>query len=161
MIRISLQNASAIKTVPKLNEFKKWVNAAMKDRCEHAEICIRLIDEAESTHLNETYRKKKKGPTNVLSFVYHSPLHTPPLAGEVATLCVAGEGYLQGDLAICVPVMLNEAKTQNISLDYHWAHISVHGALHLLGYDHEKEEEAIVMEALEKDILETLGYQTP
>jgi probable rRNA maturation factor len=162
MIRISMQNASAIKAVPKLNAFKKWINAAMQDRCDKAEIGIRLMDEEESTHLNETYRKKK-GPTNVLSFVYNSPINNNinyPI-GQVQDLPLRKAISLEGDLAICVPVMQREAEQQNISLEYHWAHIAVHGALHLLGYDHEKEDEAIVMEALEKNILETLGYQTP
>lgn len=149
--RVSLQNASGIKTVPTLKLFKHWVNTALNSMstlsCEatkvkQADICIRLITEEESAHLNSTYRKKT-GPTNILSFTYEQfPL-------------------LHGDLAICVPVMFREAAEQHICLDDHWAHLTIHGVLHLLGYDHEKEEEAVVMEALEQDILKIIHLSPP
>jgi probable rRNA maturation factor len=109
------------------------------------ELCIRLVDEAESAALNAEYRHRN-GPTNVLSF---------PADIEVPELRV------WGDIVICVPLVHAEAATQNKPVDAHFAHLVVHGALHLLGYDHQSDEEADTMESLEKHLLDQLGIPDP
>jgi probable rRNA maturation factor len=111
------------------------------------ELSSRLVDEAESADLNQRYRGKT-GPTNVLSFPFEPPPGT------------RGRKYL-GDLAICAPVVAREAVEQGKDLEAHWAHLVVHGVLHLLGYDHLEEPEAQVMEALETRILGELGFPPP
>ena len=113
---------------------------------EEAEVTIRLVDEAESNQLNLTYRGKDK-PTNVLSF----PFECPP----------GVELPLLGDLIICRQVVEREANEQNKPLLAHWAHMVVHGSLHLLGYDHIDDEEAEEMEALEVEFMQALGYDNP
>ena len=105
------------------------------------------MDEAESADFNQRYRDKM-GPTNVLSFPFE-----PPLGGQ-------GRRYL-GDLVICAPLVAREAAEQGKSPEAHWAHLVVHGVLHLLGYDHLDEAEAQAMEALETAILGDLGYPPP
>ena len=124
-----------------------WAEAALEAEHHGAELVIRLVDEAESAELNETYRGKT-GPTNVLSF----PFDMPP---EVEAL------QLLGDLVICVPVLRREAKEQGKAEWAHWAHLVVHGTLHLQGYDHQTEAEAAEMEGLEQQILARLGYPDP
>ncbi len=111
------------------------------------ELSLRLVDEAESADLNQRYRGKA-GPTNVLSF----PFEPPPGA--------RGRRYL-GDLAICAPVVVREAAEQAKAPEAHWAHLVVHGVLHLLGYDHLDEAMALVMETLETRILGDLGFPPP
>ena len=107
---------------------------------------VRIVDEAESNELNLTYRGKDK-PTNVLSFPFEAP---PGL-----------ELPLLGDLVICRQVVEREAQEQGKPLMAHWAHMVVHGSLHLLGYDHIEDEEAEEMEALERDIMQELGFADP
>ena len=111
------------------------------------ELSLRLVDEAESADLNQRYRGKA-GPTNVLSF----PFEPPP--------GIKGPRYL-GDLVICVPVVAREAAEQGKAPEAHWAHLVVHGVLHLLGYDHLDEAEAQAMEALETRLLANLGFPPP
>ena len=111
------------------------------------ELSLRLVDEVESADLNRRYRGKA-GPTNVLSF----PFEPPP--------GVRGRKYL-GDLAICVPVVVREAAEQGKAPEAHWAHLVVHGVLHLLGYNHLDETEAQEMEALETRLLANLGFPPP
>lgn len=132
--------------VPAEREFIDWCRAAYRG-VEPAEVSIKIIGEAESAELNSTYRHKT-GATNVLSF----PMGA---AGEVEKL------LLLGDLAICAPVVQAEALTQGKSLSAHWAHMVVHGMLHLQGYDHIREDEAARMERLEVDIMAGLGYNDP
>ena len=111
-----------------------------------AEVTVRIVDEAESNELNLTYRGKDK-PTNVLSFPFEAP---PGL-----------ELPLLGDLVICRQVVEREAEEQGKPLMAHWAHMVVHGSLHLLGYDHIDDEEAEEMEQLERDIMQELGFADP
>ena len=126
--------------------FQRWLEAVLPKFQPQSEVTIRIVDEEESHHLNLTYRGKDK-PTNVLSF----PFEAPP---EV-------ELPLLGDLIICRQVVEQEAIEQQKSAEEHWAHMVVHGCLHLLGYDHIEDDEAEEMESLETEILAELGYADP
>ncbi|MBB3305336.1 MULTISPECIES: rRNA maturation RNase YbeY [Enterobacterales] len=132
--------------LPAESDFQRWLEAAVTPFQPESEVTIRLVDEAESNELNLTYRGKDK-PTNVLSF----PFEAPP----------GIELPLLGDLIICRQVVEQEAAEQGKTVDAHWAHMVVHGTLHLLGYDHIEDEEAEEMEALETEIMLALGYPDP
>jgi len=132
--------------VPEQALFEHWVEAALKQLNEACELSIRLVGEEESAELNSSYRGKE-GPTNVLSFPFDSPMPMEP--------------RLLGDLIICVPVVEKEALEQEKKLDNHWAHLVVHGCLHLLGYDHIEDDEADIMEALEVTILQSVNIDNP
>lgn len=131
---------------PSQEQFQYWVDAALADYREDTEIVIRIVDEQESAALNQQYRHKQ-GPTNILSF----PVDLP--AGV--------ELDLLGDLVVCAPVLEQEAQQQNKKLADHWAHIVIHGVLHLLGYDHIENGDAEEMEALEIVILNKLNINNP
>ncbi|MGO2158507.1 MAG: rRNA maturation RNase YbeY [Serratia proteamaculans] len=126
--------------------FQHWLEGVLPQFQEEAEVTIRLVDEAESNELNLTYRGMDK-PTNVLSF----PFEAPP----------GIELPLLGDLIICRQVVEREAVEQDKALEAHWAHMVVHGSLHLLGYDHIEDDEAEEMESLETEIMHGLGYPDP
>jgi probable rRNA maturation factor len=126
--------------------FQEWVDAALTARTQDSEIVLRLVDETESAELNLQYRHKK-APTNILSF----PFEAPP----------GIELDLLGDLVICAPLIAQEAKQQHKLPAHHWAHITIHGVLHLLGYDHIEEQDAEQMEALEIEILHKLNIANP
>lgn len=126
--------------------FQRWLEAAVTPFQPESEVTIRLVDEAESHELNLTYRGKDK-PTNVLSFPFEAPLGI--------------ELPLLGDLIICRQVVEQEAEEQGKSLEAHWAHMVVHGTLHLLGYDHIDDDEAEEMEGIETEIMLALGYPDP
>ena len=144
---LDLQLACAdTNNLPDEADFQRWLDAAVLPFQEEAEVTIRLVDEAESNQLNLTYRGKDK-PTNVLSF----PFECPP----------GVELPLLGDLIICRQVVEREANEQNKPLLAHWAHMVVHGSLHLLGYDHIDDEEAEEMEALEVEFMQALGFDNP
>ncbi|WP_016953989.1 rRNA maturation RNase YbeY [Catenovulum agarivorans] len=146
MLDLDLQIACEGET-PTESEFVKWAQAALIERGDAlTEMSIRLVNEDESQDLNNTYRHKNK-PTNVLSF----PFENPP----------GIELPLIGDLVICAQVVRREAEEQNKPLTAHWAHMVVHGCLHLLGYDHIEDEEAETMENLERRILSQLGFDDP
>jgi len=132
---------------PTEQDITRWVSAVLQaeDR-EQAELTVRIVDEQESAELNEQYRHKS-GPTNVLSF----PFDCPP---EVTL-------NLLGDLVICAPVVQREAGQQHKDEQAHWAHMVVHGTLHLLGYDHLQQDEAEEMESREISIMDALGYANP
>jgi probable rRNA maturation factor len=132
--------------LPAETDFQRWLEAAVMPFQPESEVTIRLVDEAESNELNLTYRGKDK-PTNVLSF----PFEAPP----------GIELPLLGDLIICRQVVEQEAAEQGKTVEAHWAHMVVHGTLHLLGYDHIEDEEAEEMEALETEIMLALGYPDP
>ncbi len=135
--------------LPSLEQCTGWVNTTLeKANYPHttAELHVRIVDLAESQQLNNQYRHKDK-PTNVLSFPAHIPAHIPI--------------NLLGDLAICAPVVCAEAERDGKLIEAHWAHMLVHGSLHLLGYDHEEEQQANIMEALEISILQSLGFVNP
>jgi probable rRNA maturation factor len=146
-LHVDIQSASK-EPLPDDSDIRGWIAAALADReiPGDTEISVRLVDIAEMTTLNETYRGKS-GPTNVLSFPSDLPaeLQLP----------------LLGDIVICAPVVGAEAAEQSKNLAAHWAHMTIHGTLHLLGYDHIAEEEAAVMEALESAILKRLDYPCP
>lgn len=135
-------------SVPELLQFEQWVSAALQlaavnDDCE---LTIRLVDDSESAELNQTYRGKAAA-TNVLSFPFDAPVDLKP--------------RLLGDLVVCAPVVAEEAAEQHKLLAHHWAHLTIHGCLHLLGYDHIEETQAEQMETLEINILQTLNIQNP
>ncbi|MDP5292677.1 rRNA maturation RNase YbeY [Oceanimonas sp. CHS3-5] len=132
--------------LPTEQDFETWLAAALEGERDETEVTVRLVDEAESQELNRDYRGKNK-PTNVLSF----PFEAPP----------GVELPLLGDLVICRQVVEREAAEQNKPLQAHWAHMVVHGCLHLLGFDHIKDDEAEVMEAREIVILAGLGMDNP
>ncbi len=145
---VDLQNASE-GDVPELSHFQRWVEAVVDNEGSDSfdcELSIRLVDETESGELNSTYRSKT-GPTNVLSFPFDS--------------VIAMEPRLLGDLVICTSVVEKEAFAQNKVIQDHWAHMVVHGCLHLLGYDHIDDDEADEMEALEVIILKSLLISDP
>lgn len=144
-IILDFENATQ-QTTPDAKSFEQWINAALNDRYEQAELCVRIVDEEEMTMLNRQYRGQDKA-TNVLSF----PAQLPE-GLEISLL---------GDIAICAQVIEHEAVEQNKLLESHYAHMSVHGALHLAGYDHIDDRGAIEMEALEIKILDKLGFANP
>ncbi len=134
--------------LPSEDELIKWASAALALRTEHEEpeLTIRIVDEAESQELNSEYRGKDK-PTNVLSFPFEAPAHVPiPLLG---------------DLIVCKQVVEREAVEQDKTLTAHWAHMIIHGCLHLLGYDHLEDEEAEEMEGIERAVMSELGFEDP
>ncbi|MCL1113838.1 MULTISPECIES: rRNA maturation RNase YbeY [Shewanella] len=143
---LDLQIAIQAPNLPSQAEFETWVRTAIGQTMPEVELTIRVVDVAESQQLNKTYRGKDK-PTNVLSF----PFEAPP---EV-------ELPLLGDLVICASVVEQEAIEQNKPLNAHWAHMVIHGCLHLLGYDHIIDEEADEMESLETQLVEGLGFSDP
>lgn len=145
-IELELQIASDAKTLPHPSQFREWISVALWNRMEEAELTIRIVDEEEITDLNEQYRGKNK-PTNVLSF--------PAEIDEQFGLPILG------DIVICAPVVEHEALSQNKDLLAHWAHMVIHGTLHLLGFDHQNNNEAVEMEELETDILDKLGFPPP
>lgn len=146
LLDLDLQIAAENVNIPTQAEFEAWVRTAIGQTMPEVELTIRIVDIAESQHLNLTYRSKDK-PTNVLSF----PFEAPP---EV-------ELPLLGDLVICATVVEQEAIEQNKPLNAHWAHMVIHGCLHLLGYDHIIDEEADEMESLETQLVEGLGFSDP
>jgi probable rRNA maturation factor len=147
MYEVTIQRAVLAKSLPTAIKFKRWVKAVLKNKISSAELTIRIVDKNEMTELNSTYRHKNK-PTNVLSF----PFDMPEECEEILML---------GDIVICAEVIREEAIEQEKSLEAHWAHMVVHGTLHLLGYDHEKNDEAEIMEAEEIKILTMLGFSNP
>jgi probable rRNA maturation factor len=143
---IDIQYAMAVDGIPSEDAIRQWVLQALPEENKEAELTVRIVDEAEITALNHQYRGKD-GPTNVLSFPYEG---IPGVASE-----------LLGDIVICAPVVASEAIAQDKPLDAHWAHIVVHGVLHLLGYDHQHDDHAHQMEAREVELLASLGYANP
>jgi probable rRNA maturation factor len=144
-LEIDVQVASSCKSVPSPKSLRTWVRCALGNRLRGA-LTVRIVDEPEGAELNERYRRVP-GATNVLAFPAGESV--PPPTDELP---------LVGDLVICAPVLEREARAQGKSLEAHWAHISIHGALHLLGFDHGHDEETRVMEAREIELLESLGF---
>ena len=145
-IILDLQLASSAQDLPDTTQFQTWLDAAILPFQEQAEVTIRVVDVIESQQLNLQYRGKDK-PTNVLSF----PFQCPP----------GIELPLLGDLVICAEVVATEAAEQGKPLASHWAHMVVHGCLHLLGFDHINDADAEQMEAEEIQILQQLGISNP
>lgn len=136
--------------LPSSVSFRKWVAAALKGRIREADLAVRVVDEKEGCSLNHHYRGKDYA-TNVLSFPAELPEGLPK----------GIKMPLLGDLVICAPVVAREAAEQGKSLAAHYAHLTVHGTLHLLGWDHEDDKEAEAMEQLEREILADLGIDDP
>ena len=132
--------------LPTAEQIEQWATAAVQPQSDEVEMTVRIVDEAESHALNLNYRGKDR-PTNVLSFPFECP-------DEV-------ELPLLGDLVICRQVVEREAQEQDKPLMAHWAHMVVHGSLHLLGYDHIEDDEAEEMESLETQIMTGLGFADP
>ena len=146
---IDLQIACAQTELPTKEQFQLWVDTALAEvsnKQQDFELTIRLVNSEESQQLNNQYRGKDK-PTNVLSFPFEVPDGI--------------ELNLLGDLIICIEVMKQEAQEQNKALFNHWAHLVIHGCLHLVGFDHISDSEADEMEAIEVTILEKLGIANP
>ncbi|MDQ3288614.1 MAG: rRNA maturation RNase YbeY [Pseudomonadota bacterium] len=136
--------------LPSAASFRKWAAAALEGRTDETDMAIRLVEEDEGRSFNREYRGKDYA-TNVLSFPAEAPEGLP-------------EGVklpLLGDLLICAPVVAREARDQGKPLLAHYAHLTVHGVLHLLGWDHENERDAEAMEQLEREVLARLGIGDP
>ena len=144
-IVLDLQNESAAASVPTADQFCTWVQAALQGDYPDLEQTVRVVDESESRALNHQYRGRDSA-TNVLAFPADADLF------EYACL---------GDLVICAPLVAAEALEQGKTEESHWAHLVVHGMLHLQGHDHQNPEQAACMESLEVEILDTLGYTNP
>lgn len=146
-IFVDLQIATEnLEGLPTEDQIVQWATAAVQPEGDEVEMTVRIVDEAESHELNLTYRGKDR-PTNVLSFPFECP-------DEV-------ELPLLGDLVICRQIVEREAAEQEKPLMAHWAHMVVHGSLHLLGYDHIEDDEAEEMESLETQIMQGLGFDDP
>ncbi|CAB1274211.1 rRNA maturation RNase YbeY [Candidatus Nitrosacidococcus tergens] len=144
-VQYTIPNA---KNFPSKLDFKLWVKTTLADHLKNTQVTIRIVHAQEMEDLNWRYRGKK-GTTNILSF---------PISD---TLSIASYKIPLGDLIICAPVVAREALEQNKDEKAHWAHLTIHGVLHLLGFDHQYEDEAQYMEAKEIAILEQLGYSHP
>ena len=138
---IDVQIVSKLKAIPGERAFRNWLRAALPLP---AELTIRIVNAAEGRNLNSAFRGKDYA-TNVLTFVYHEK-KSP---------------RLMGDIVLCAPVVAREAREQGKSIDAHYAHLTVHGALHLAGMNHEKAREAKAMERKETTILSALGFANP
>ena len=145
-IDIEVQYAFSSAALPEAAPIRRWAESVLQQQATPVELVIRIVDEAEMTALNQQYRGKD-GPTNVLSF----PVGLPGEAGAV----------LLGDIVICAPVVASECVAQDKSPDAHWAHLVIHGVLHLLGYDHITDDEAQRMESTETRLLAELGFDDP
>jgi probable rRNA maturation factor len=145
---VTLDVQYEIEAGPDEDDIRRWVEAvlAAEQNATEVELTVRIVGVNEITELNARYRHKT-GPTNILSF----PFEAPP----------GVELNLLGDLVIAAPVVVDEAQQQHKSESAHWAHMVVHGTLHLLGYDHQAQTEAEDMEAREITILQSLGYSNP
>ncbi|MCF6287762.1 MAG: rRNA maturation RNase YbeY [Proteobacteria bacterium] len=145
MTTVLLNNTTKI-TTPTIQQFELWVNTVIKSHGSFFQVSIEIVDEATSKELNKTYRNKNK-PTNILSF----PLELPDFVTE----------DLIGDLAICASIVVQEATQQNKDIIHHWAHLTIHGTLHLLNYDHINDGDATIMENIEIKLLAQLGIGNP
>ncbi len=145
-LSIDIQMACPSEEAPDEDSIKRWASAAIRDERDNPELNLRIVDEPESADFNQRYRGKS-GPTNVLSFPFDAVTPEPlPMLG---------------DLVVCAPVVNREAGEQHKSPEAHWAHIIVHGVLHLLGYDHIDDSDAAQMEGLETDIMLGLNFPPP
>jgi probable rRNA maturation factor len=145
-VQVDIDRQVEAEALPSDDEVHRWVAAALRDAREVAEVSVCIVDAATSAELNHRYRGKNY-PTNVLSF----PADLPAELGLP----------LLGDLVVCAEVVAREATEQHKAASAHWAHMLVHGTLHLLGYDHLHDDEAEVMEALETRIVTALGFAPP
>lgn len=149
MNHVEIQAVVSSTAQPHQQQIQAWIDAALEGLDQDTEIVVRIVDEQESARLNESYRHKP-GPTNILSFPFEMPEGLQDL-----------DLNLLGDLVICAPVVEREALEQQKMPEHHWAHMIVHGVLHLLGYDHNDNEEAELMESKEIAILKKLKINNP
>jgi probable rRNA maturation factor len=138
---------------PKKHQVRRWAQAAL---LQNVEVTVRLVGEAEGCALNKNYRGKDCA-TNVLTFAYGGKEKD----GKARKNGNGSIAPVIGDLVLCVPVVVSEAGEQGKALDAHFAHLVVHGMLHLQGFDHRKKADATEMEAREREILDALGYADP
>ena len=138
-VELTVQYATRARPLPSERNIRKWVEAALRA---DARLTVRLVGTPEGRALNRQYRGRDYA-TNVLTFVH------------------AGRPPYDGDLALCAPVVSREAREQRKDVMAHYAHLTVHGVLHLQGYEHERDSDAIAMEKLEKRILKRLGFSDP
>ena len=138
-LELTLQIAASSTGLPSTERFRRWTRASL---LENADVTLRLVDRAEGRALNRAYRRRDYA-TNVLTFAY--PDQQP----------------LAGDIVLCLPVIKEEARRQGKTLGAHLAHLTVHGVLHLQGFDHETEDDAELMEGIETEIVSKLGYPDP
>lgn len=147
-ISIAVQDASSCPTVPPRASIRRWAKAALRGRA-RGEVTIRIVNAAESAELNLRYRERPSA-TNVLSFP----------AGDTSAVPDQAPVPL-GDVVICASVVESEALAQGKAIEAHWAHIVVHGLLHLYGYDHDTAAQAQVMESKERTLLAEFGFPDP
>ena len=143
---VEVQYACPADGVPPPAKLVQWAEAALAGRSENAQMTVRVVDEEEGAALNARYRRRA-GATNVLAFAFDAP--------ELPSLRILG------DVVVCGPVAAREAHERSKRLDAHWAHLVIHGTLHLLGHDHRDPQSAREMEAIEREILARLGYPDP
>ena len=152
MYRIIIQQAADNAFVPASTLLRKWAKKALSQKntrqMKSAEMTLRIVNTDEMTTLNSTYRHKK-GPTNVLSFPFTTPAD------------IVMDRPLLGDIIICADVVNREAQEQQKTPESHWAHMIIHGVFHLLGFDHEIESEADIMETMEIEVMQALGFANP
>lgn len=147
---LDFQIATTFRDLPSSETLNRWVTNVLTEQTDNAVMSVRVVDMAEIQQLNNDYRGKDQ-PTNVLSFPFEAPEGVPPEAF----------GNLIGDLVICAPVVEKEAVEQGKPVHHHWAHMVTHGTLHLLGYDHITDDEAEIMETLERTLLAKLNIPDP
>lgn len=150
-VKLSLQNPPGVKKRPRRRDLRRWAEATLwaqqgRSKGRRRSLVIRIVDEEEGAELNRRYRQGQ-GATNVLSFPWETPLGM--------------RSRHLGDLVICASLVRREARAQGKGVRAHWAHLVVHGVLHLLGMDHQDQAQAAVMEAAERDILAGLGFPDP
>ncbi len=161
MIDIEIQNPADLDSIPKRDDLLRWVSAALQTKKSdiNSRLVIRFVDNNEGCELNQRYRQKQGDEikaTNILSF----PAELEDFGLPELIELKQKENYL-GDLVLCEPIVSKEAETQKKSMHNHWAHLIIHGTLHLQGYDHIKNSDALKMEALEVKILKRLGFDNP
>jgi probable rRNA maturation factor len=145
-VRIALQFACRERSTPTAAEIRSWIKTTLRGLRKDAELTVRIVDMKEGSKLNRRWRRRA-GPTNVLAFPSQG---VPDLAPA-----------FMGDIVICAPVVKREAAQQRKELIAHWAHVVVHGVLHLLGFEHDRKKPAAAMEAMEIRILKKLGFNNP
>lgn len=150
-MNVEVQIAADAAGIPASASIRDWVQRAVDvtDPARDADVSVRIVDEDEMRVLNREYRDQDR-PTNVLAFPAGDAGFVPP-----------GETPLLGDVVVCAGVVAREAEEQGKPLEHHWSHMLVHGTLHLLGHDHTSDQEAEMMEALERRVLASLGIADP
>jgi probable rRNA maturation factor len=152
-VQLAIDETSSI-SVPENKEIQTWANAAIEasgqDKYHDASMTVRVVEETEISQLNENFRHKS-GATNVLSFPFVPPPGIP--VDEIMNSL--------GDMVVCATVIDKEAKEQHKKSTAHWAHMIIHGTLHLMGFDHQSKEEASIMESLETKIMLEIGFPDP